>query len=406
MKTRLRINLHLVLLLIFIVLIFGTMTYHMVNLGDYPDHLLFTKQLAEESYVNRLAHTLFAKLVIFTRLLLPFNWVVKISESFGKASAHNSFEISAVVLMTSVYAFTGYIIWKRAVKAMTEKGIAHSSLISVFVTLVILLVGPITLITYPYQQYIGYAAPNPFHNPTYTLLRPFALIWFFIIVDKIFDKSHPKFLLYTAIIVYLATFAKPNFTLTILPSMLVVYLLFYKKRTKEINWPLVLISMGLVSVLALLAQYLLTYVHNGDQGIIFSPFTTVMYFARNYFEGMQKIVMSVAFPLAVLVVGWKDVKGRLDFRLALTNYLVAVLITVLFAEPNRLDHGNFLWGPMAAAFILFVITAIFYTTQLFSHIKDRVIQWKDFVPAVFLVIHLIYGIIYYLNALQANRLVI
>jgi hypothetical protein len=405
MKTRIRINAPLILLLIVVVLIFGAMTYHMVNVGDYPDHLEFTKQLADQSHVTRLAHTLFAKLVIFTRLLLPFNWVVKINESFGKAAAHNSFEIAAVVLITTVYAFTAYIIWKRAVNALKEKGISRTGWISVLVTLVILLAGPITTFTYPNQQYIGYFASNPYHNPTFTLLRPFALIWFYIIVDRIFSKTNLKYLLYTALIVYLATYAKPNFTLTILPAMLVVYLLFYIKRTKEINWSLVLIGMGLVSAAALLAQYLLTYIENGDEGIIFAPFATVLYYARNYFIGSQKIVMSVAFPLVVSIIYWRDVKGRLDFRLAWINYLVGVLIAVLFAEPNRLDHANFFWCPMTGAFILFVVTVIYYVTILTGRIRDKSFSWKDLIPAIFLAPHLFYGIVYYINVIGARALV-
>ncbi len=405
MKTRIRVNLSLVLLLLVIVLVFGAMTYHMVNVGDYPDHLDFTKQLAEKSYITRLAHTLFAKLVIFTRLLLPFNWVMKFNEPFGQAAAHNSFEIATVVLITIVYAFTAYIIWKRAVNALDEKGISRAGWISIPVTLVILLAGPITTVTYPFQQYIGYFAPNPYHNPTFTLLRPFALIWFFIIVDKIFKKTDFKYLLYTALIVYLATYAKPNFTLTILPAMLAVYLLFYTQKTKEINWSLVLIGMGVVSAAALLAQYLLTYIDNGNEGIIFAPFATVLYYARNYFIGSQKIVMSVAFPLVVSLIYWRDVKIRLDFRLAWFNYLVGVLIAVLFAEPNRLDHANFFWCPMAGAFILFVVTVVYYFPVIINKIKDKVFSWKDLIPVIFLAAHLFYGIVYYVNAIGAHALV-
>lgn len=403
MNARIKTYLSLGLLLTIIIVVFGAMTYRQINVGDYPDHIEITKQLSQKAFATRLAHTLFAKAVIFTRLILPFNWVVKINENFGLAAAHNSFEIATVVLITAAYALTGYVIWKRSFNELTQRGISKSGIISVIITIVVMLVGPISIITYPHQQYIGYFTGNPYHNPTYILMRPFALIWFFIIVDKVFTKTDFKFLIYAALIVYLTTSAKPNFTLSILPAMLLVYVLFYLNQTRKINWWLVLASIGLVSVIILTSQLLLTYAKDSGDAIIFAPFKTLRIYARNNFIAIQKFVMSVAFPLSVTIIYFKEATKRFDFRLGWMNYFVGLITASLFAESIRTDHANFFWGPIAGGFVLFVITTIYYASNLIHHFKEKRWKWIELLPAMFLIAHLVYGIIYYITVFLHRR---
>jgi hypothetical protein len=396
------------LLLLFIVLVtipFGIMAYLMRNSSDYVNHLFFTKTIALEGYSLDLAHTLFSKLVIFIRALIPMGLLLKISESFGKKVIENSFELSTLIVICLAYALTALIVWKVACTRFKEEGIHRSNLLALVCAAIVLVVGPISTFTFPQQQYLGYFSPNPYHNPTFIILKPLALMWFFMVVDQAFKKPGRKSILIVAAIAVFTTTAKPSFTITFLPALLITFLLFYVKKVRLINWKGLLIGTVATAVLILGVQYIQTYSREGSGTLSLDPLKVILIYSPNLFIALLKVLMSVLFPLSVTLFNWKLVSDRIDFRLGWINYLVGVILVFLLSEGNRDFHANLFWGPMIGAFLLFVITTIYF----FSWIASRGLRslWSpgNLIPLILLAAHIIYGVIYYINLLGPQDMI-
>lgn len=410
MKSKTDFSWKILVFLLILTIPFVVMTFHQLKAGDYPDHLEFAVELAENGFVIALPHTLFAKSVVILRTLLPFTLVIRLGENVRAIVLNHSYEITALLVMAAAYFFTAFVVWKRAFQEISERGFKKIHLWSAIATTVLMFVGPIFFFTYPGRQYLGYFSANPFHNPTFILLKPLALLWFYIAAENLFKKSGLKLILITALIVFLASSAKPSFTLTFLPAIALVWLCFYTKKFKQLNWPLLIWGMGVVAVLVLSTQYLVSYTAAGlDASVekfVLTPFKTLKSYSSSDFEIPLKIVMSVVFPLYVTVDYWKKVKGNLIFQLGWMNFLVGLVMTLLFSEETRYAHGNFLWGPMTGIFILFVVTVIHYFSELAQKLELKSARWGDWVPALLLALHLVCGLLYYVNALISPSLVV
>jgi hypothetical protein len=398
--------------LIFIMVLtvpFTVMTYHQLTVGDYPDHLEFAVELAENGFVIALPHTLFAKSVVILRTLLPFTLVIRLGENVREIVRSHSYEITALLLITVAYALTIFVIWKRALLEFRTKGINHANRWSMLVTVILMIVGPIFIFTFPESQYLGYFTANPFHNPTFILLKPMALIWFYVAAENLFGKSSIKQVLITALLVFLATSTKPSFTITILPAIGLLWLFFYTKKFKQLNWLLLIGGMGIMAVVVLATQYLVSYTAAGlDESVekfVITPFKTLLSYSDSYFNVILKIVMSTIFPLYITIYYWKDVKHKTTFQLGWLNYLVGVIMAVLFSEEIRYQHGNFLWGPMIGIFILFFITIVQYVNDLAPRLENKHLSWSDWIPAILLNMHVICGIVFYITDINAPGIV-
>ncbi len=410
MKSKTAFPWKVLIFLLFLTVPFAVMTFHQLKAGDYPDHLEFAVELAQNGFVIALPHTLFAKTVVILRTLLPFTLIIRLGENVRNIVLHHSYEITALLVMAAAYLFTAYVIWKRAFHEFKDKGIRKAELWSMIATAILMFVGPIFIFTFPGRQYLGYFSANPYHNPTFILLKPLALIWFYIAAENLFKRSELKLILATALIVFLASSAKPSFTLTFIPAIGLVWLCFYTKKFKQLNWRLLIWGMGVAAVLVLSTQYLVSYTAAGLDASVekfaFTPFKTLLAYSSSYFQVALKIVMSAVFPLYVTIYYWKDVKGKLTFQLGWMNFLVGLVMALLFSEEVRYAHGNFLWGPMTGIFILFVITIIQYFNDLAPKLEQRSARWKDWIPALLLALHLACGLIYYINAIISPSLVV
>lgn len=396
------------LILLFIVLVtipFGFMTYLMRNSSDYANHLIFTKAVALEGYSPDLAHTFFSKLVIFIRTLIPMGLLLKISEPIGIKIIENSFELATFIVICLAYVLTALIVWKVARERFEEDGIRRSNILAMFCVVIVLLVGPISIFTFPQQQYLGYFSPNPYHNPTFIILKPLALIWFFMVVDQVFKKPTLKSIVLVGAIVLFATMAKPSFTITFLPALLLTYLLYYVRKTREINWKVLLIGTVATAVFILGVQYIQTYSREGSATLSLDPFKVILIYSPDLFIALLKVVMSILFPLAVTLFNWRLVSGRVDFRLGWMNFLVGVILVILFSEGNRDFHANLFWGPMVGAFLLFVISTIYFFSRIASRGWRSLGSLSNLIPLILLAAHFFYGVLYYINVLGPQDMI-
>lgn len=395
----------LVLFLLVVAVVFGISTFHQVKLVDFGDHLDWTKKMAEQGYVYNLPHTLFAKSVIILRALIPYNLIAHVSNHLMSVVNFKSYDIAAILLITTAYILTAWLLWRKAFKVFEEKGIRQANLLAILTAGVLLLVGPVFLFTYPRQLYIGYFSPNPLQSPTYLLLRPLGLLWFWLTCEHFFGKTGWKTALYAAVLILLATSSLPLFSMTFGPAIALVFLVFYSKRCKEFNWSLAL-SMAAVVVLVLAVQFWISYTSPGSDRVLIAPFKSMLHWTKNVGWVFLKLLMSILFPLYVTLYYWKENKHNLAYRLGWMNFGVALVLAILLAEQQKYTHGNFFWGVMIATFILFVLAAIQYISDLAGKLQGKAALWMDYIPALLLALHLVCGVIYFIQSLSANALVL
>jgi hypothetical protein len=238
------------------------------------------------------------------------------------------------------------------------------------IALILSTVSPIYAPFFNQYLYYGQGTPNAWHNPTWTLMQPFAL-WSFFLTERCLRQPAWRHALPTAIgvagLLLCATFTKPSFALAFIPA-LVGFLLLRRWPTSPWSTPLVLSGVIIGPTLLLLAwQYTSYYGSVAFQGttVVLAPFTV---WGKMTPSIPVSTFLALAFPLVVLLLtrstprrGW----WHPGFRLAWLLMTVAFLQFALLAESGRYaTHANWGWGYIIALKILFVYSAIaFLHTQ-------------------------------------------
>ena len=158
--------------------LFGVMSFHFRERGDFPDHMEWVKQLSEYGYMYKVPRTLYQKMVVVVRALLPANVLVWNSVWIKQVYDLKSFEISSIILMTLTYLSVGIILVKQLLKEWKESRSAKLIWWAGLGALVIMLVAPVFIFSLP-RMFLGYAAGNRFDSPTYMMAKPFVSAHFF-----------------------------------------------------------------------------------------------------------------------------------------------------------------------------------------------------------------------------------
>lgn len=386
--------------MIIVLAIFGVIMAEELKLSDFPQHIAWAREYGEAGYLYRIPHTLFSKLVVIIRALLPANILIRVSVLAKQVFDLKSYEISAWILMLLSYGATAWILYKKIVSEWTKGKVTSPEWAAPLAVIVLLLVGPIFLFTFPERMYLGYISPNPYHNPTYVLFRPFVLLILFNAIDNLRAKWDWKQSALMAFWILCATLAKPNFTLTFVPTIGLMVVYYFVKKVKPVNWFYAIGPVGLTAVIVLISQFIINYAgERGDQ-LIFAPFTAVLNYVPNVPMAILFLLLSILFPLLVSIIYWKYASTRLSFQLVLVNFLVSLGYGYFIAERINLYSNNFGWGMMIAVFLLFFETLVIFGQQLLNRETGQGLKsWKVLVPGGALLLHLVCGVIYYISTL-------
>lgn len=395
-----------VFIIVFSVLImgiFGVMMAHELKNSDFPAHIAWAKQYGEVGYLNKIPHTLFSKLVVIIRALLPANILVRVSVLAKQVYDLKSYEISAWILMEISYLATAFFLLKIFIREWKRDEKPISLWLAGVGVFIVLLVGPIFFLTYPEQMYVGYFSPNPYHNPTYILFRPIVLIILYAVANNLFAKWNWKQSGIITLAIICASLAKPSFTLTFLPTVGLLIVLGYLKKFTKINWLYVIFPLGLVSVVVLASQYYINYSgYWGDQ-IQLVPFMAMLTYVPNIPLVLLYALLSILFPALISIFYWKKNASRISFQLVWLNFFVAFVLASLVGEKADLASNNFGWGVMIAVFLLFVEGVLILGKELVQKgLKTSAKSWKMIIPSAALILHLICGIIYFITCLSNN----
>ncbi len=309
-----------------------------------------------------------------------------------------------------------YLVFRRLIR---RRGILYA-FVAALTALTLMAVSAINIPGFiDRHRYFGYLPADTYNIPTQTLLKPFALLLFFI-ADSAFSLERRSWLatlwltLAAAILSVLSTLAKPSFTVVLLPAvgLVAAYRLL---RRQNINWPLLVLGIVVPSGIVLGWQYSVAYASQWSDltrtqtmatRIELLPFATYTAWKVPLYSLAPKLLLSILFPLTVYVAYWKRAVRDLHLNLAWLILLFGLVLSYGFVEvyirTNELSAaGNFTWSGLIAVFVLFVASLHFWVRQLLEELPVERAEWLRLAASgATLMLHIGFGVAWYL--LQFN----
>lgn len=356
------------LLVVWVVVIFGPLLRVQVNLGqDYIDHNMFAAVAMDN--LNALPpHFLYHVSAIG---LLQSGFVPNIENA--------GFVVMLIAYIATALATYQLLHWLNRRRQSVQP---ISGYVWAIATVVLMLLGPISVLRDALQPSASNAFlfTNTYHNPTVSLLKPLAVLLFFVNLNMMqMPQRHIVLLaIAAAILTALATLAKPNFTIAIVPAVAVVigYSLIRPLRIPRI-W--LGAAIFIPAAVVLLWQFSFLYgaqhsslIRGDSSSIIFAPFD--YYVTLNHVPFgwlLLDLAASALFPLLVYVLYWRDTRYETALNLSWLVFLITLAQAYFFNEKPDGSHGNLTWGTQIGLFILFAVSLEYFAYKAAQIIRNR-----------------------------------
>lgn len=247
--------------------------------------------------------------------------------------------------------------------------------------------------------YLGSYAAGVWHNPTYMVIKPLAVLCFlfFLRVWKNYrEGSFWKDYIVFTLLLTLSTWAKPSFVMSFGPVIFILLLWdFIKGRGKNLGRTVIVGLSLLPSLLVALGQSLLVF--NESDSIAFG----YAIFLRQYIQyPIGGLLKSIVFPVIVLVICHKVSKNAAWWAAVLNTIFSVGYAFFLYETGRRLADGNFTWGTHIAVFLLFLVTSsILFQWQAEKNIISSGSAWQKtgfWISCALLIAHAVFGIGYFI----------
>lgn len=284
-----------------------------------------------------------------------------------------------------------------------------------FASLTLCLVSAIYVPWYTTTIYRGQSSPNVWHNPTQMMVRPFALIAFWMTV-RIYRRlrerdgwptrafeSKREIVAY-AFVLMLTVWAKPSFVQAFIPGLAILMIVdLIRSRGKAFLFCFKTACAYIPAALLMLMKFLSEFGADSESGIEIAFLDVWSHSTKNIPFSM---LLLFAFPLFVFIVDGKRLISSVEGQLSLSNLGVAVVMKATLAETgSRRYHGNLSWSYGLAAVFVWFIALRSFLELMFS---DRLTGKKYTVVAVvgwtLLALHLLTGILYYIKIVSGEIL--
>ncbi|MFC2078677.1 hypothetical protein ACFLSZ_01700 [Candidatus Bipolaricaulota bacterium] len=355
--------------------------------SDYPTHIAIAVMMEMTGEIAS-PHFLFQALILLTRQLVP----------------GLTFKDAAFLVVVVFYALLAGAVYAFIRPSFVSLRDRYAVPWAVLASLSIMIVTPITLLTWPSRNlYFGYIGITVYHNPTMCLLKPLALMLFVLVGRAITGYRSRRFLLMTisiCVLMFMTTMAKPSYTICLLPVVAGCMLVrFVRKR--QVIWPLAF--MGLIGGGVLAYQYFMWFAPHtttlANMSIGFAPFAAYAHYSSLLFP---KFLLSILFPLSVVVVYWKAAMRDVYTKLAWLMFAVGAFYTYFLVElgpDGQIDFSmNFAWSGQITLFVLFVASVRLFILRrpgTGSESTGRGHKLRYYSCLLVLALHLVSGVLFY-----------
>ncbi len=247
------------------------------------------------------------------------------------------------------------------------------------------------------QLYIGYQSGNLWHNSTYLVMRflgVLTILLYMQLKDSYRTQLKWKDWLVFTVLLTLSTATKPNFVMVFLPVMAIYLVRDLVRKTPFSR--VFLFALSVVPSFALmLIQSFVLFLDTDDSRVVIDPWYALGLRSENAKFAM---VLSVAFPIVVLIFSIRNTLKNDVFLGAWIMFLFGWIEVVLFAETGaRAAGGNFLWGYAFSIFVVNVTSVILLIKQMKGSIKQPFPRWVKNI--YFLIACLLFGYQTYMGVL-------
>jgi hypothetical protein len=225
------------------------------------------------------------------------------------------------------------------------------------ITFISMTIGPFFLASFNPFIYIGQGSPTIWHNVTLFAVKPFALLSVFFTI-KFFLTNRFNYFILALIVTILSIFAKPNYIIVFLPSLVVYMLLkrYFDKR--QLQFALVAI---LLSVAALAYQFLNQFGDKGESKIIIDFLGVWSLYTPNV---AVSILLALGLPMLITLFNYRSIKENEYIKFTWLLVFFSLILFACFAEEGYFyRHGNFSWSLMITLSLIYIFTIIEYFKQ-------------------------------------------
>lgn len=295
----------------------------------------------------------------------------------------------------NITALTNVVVYFFVMKVMMSYHVVKSEVMS----FLLLLLGPVYIPWYNPELYLGQGTPNTWHNPTNLMVKSFAICCFFMVfglldaIDKQKEIKRSQYVTLT-VVIFLSVLAKPAFAQGFIPG-LGVYLaiLCAKKRSWVYIKKYFYICLTFIpGVLWMMCQFVV-YFYTGTSGegvgigwleVSSSPNVCI------------SLMLLFGFPLLYLLFSIKRVYKETDIQLSICYEVMAWLErALLYEKGGRKYHGNFGWGSLLSAFVLWMVVVMHFINDVKEmKMNDKYEVIKNSILLVVLLLHLLCGCYY------------
>ena len=287
---------------------------------------------------------------------------------------------------------------------------AETRLLAVF-SFVCLFANPIFIPTLSERIFSPYAG-SVWHNESYIGMRFMAilvLMLFFSTCNHYLERFSWKVFFVESLLFLLVNWVKPNFIIAFGPAMLIMMLVdFYKVKGKHfVRWMMYGIPV-LLGALILPFQYLLLFSSsindNDDSGIAF----ILGEFFFNQKLPFLNLILAYSFPVIMFIIHRKEfIKSKFHLVCCL-GWLFSFLEFFFLSETGfRRLHENFYWGVRFFTFLMYCLSIGYFIADIQKHKKNKQKKNKAidmfFVENMFVILHLLAGVVYFVLALLGAR---
>lgn len=310
---------------------------------------------------------------------------------------------NARLITTAMVFLSGVIIYLSFFEKESPKN-NRARIINICAVSGILISMPVPLFYFfDKSLYFGYISMNVLHNPTVVMLKPTAILLFLLFCKNMMNNENRKIPLISALVI-ISALVKPNFIMCFIPAVLIYFIL---KKNKNRQLFISVSCIVVPGILVLLWQFLFTYTGtpNGG-GIQLSPFFVYKIYS-NLWKAPFKLLLSIAFPLSILIFYWQEIKNNFMIQFSVLLFLISLAFFYLMAEYPVPNSGNFWWGSQVTLFIVFISTTSYFTTKILNPALTNnslnILRQKNIsIPLLLFFSHIIAGIYYYYDTFSGG----
>lgn len=242
----------------------------------------------------------------------------------------------------------------------------------------VVVAGPLCLPWYNPTVYIGPGTPNTWHSPTQVAALSFALVCV-VFTIRSWERCRQlgarkaftpvQWFVLTALLVCSAL-AKPVFLQAFIPAAALYFLILWIRHPQHTRYFWTLIAAYVPCVVVMVLQVVFYFFHPSD----YTGMTFVVNWA-NIKDTFVCLLLMEAFPLFVVLTCRSKKRSMFSDLMLSANAFAFAEQMFLCETGRRASDGNFAWGLMAMAFLMWVLTlpAFLRQTQEEKERKGRAV---------------------------------